>query len=343
MPHKHMITSRSAMLGAILILAAIAGAGCNRAPRTPDEVVHEATTFKVALLTPGSVSDAGWNAAAFDGMQQVKNNLAAASEVIETKTPEDAERALRDFATRGFNLIFAHGFEFTAPTLKVAGAFPRTIFVVTSGGATSANVASLSFKLEEAAYVEGVLAASMSKSGIAGAVGGVQTPGIKLTFDGFTRGFESINPQGKVLVNFIGNFDNVDEAKKAAQNQIAQHADVLMGNADAANLGVFLAAREAHIYAFGTHRGQTSLAPDVVLADAVADVPDAFLRVATAVKGGTFKPGMIELGMKDGMVTVVSNSKLKGRIPEAARERASAAEKEILAGKIAFASLPQGQ
>ncbi|MDO8431851.1 MAG: BMP family protein [Candidatus Binatus sp.] len=339
MPHKSMMTVLSAMLVAV----SIAALGCKRSPRTPDEVTHEATSFKVALLTPGSVSDAGWNAAAFDGMQHVKDNLAAVSEVVQTTSPADAEKALADFASRGFNLIFAHGYEYTTPTLKVAVAFPRTVFVVTSGGASSANVASLVFKLEEAAYVEGMLAASMSKSGIAGAVGGGQIPGIKLAFDGFTRGFESINPRGKVLVSFVGRLDDVPAAKKAALDQIAQHADLLIGNADAASLGVFLAARQAHVYAFGSHRGQTSLAPDVVLADAVADIPGAFLRVATQVKAGTFKPGMFEMGMKEGMVKVVYNEKLKDRVPETAIARASAAEKDIIDGKITFAPPPLAQ
>jgi len=319
-----------------IFVAIVLIAGCHRYPRTPDEVVHDETSFSVALLTPGSISDAGWNAAAFDGMELIKGNLAARTGLVQTTSPTEFEDAMRDFATRGFNLIFAHGFEYSDSALKVAPLFPKTTFIVTSGNVSASNVASLIFKIEEAAYVEGVLAGGMSKSGVVGAIGGIPLPAIKLAFDGFRRGFVSVQPKGRVLESFTGNFDDVGAAKEAALAQIGEGADLLMHSADAAGLGVFQAALQAHVYAFGSNRNQNSIAPDVVLASAVADIPNAFLVTATQVKGGSFHPGVIEMGMRDGMVKVVYNAHLKDRIPAAARERADAAEKDIIAGKITF-------
>ena len=195
-------------------------------------------------------------------------------------------------------------------------------------------MASLTFNVDEATYIEGVLAGGVSKTGIAGAIGGVQLPSIRMTFDGFKRGFLSVRPSGRVLVSYTGNFDDVGAAKEAALAQISRGADVLIHNADAAGLGVFEAASQAHVYAFGAFNNQNGVAPDVVLASAVTSTPLAFLKIAREVHEKRFHPGMIEFGMRDGMVSLVYNPKLESRIPAAALERARAVQQQFIDGKL---------
>jgi basic membrane lipoprotein Med (substrate-binding protein (PBP1-ABC) superfamily) len=275
------------------------------------------------------VSDAGWNAAAYEGLELIKSKLGAETALVQTTSPADFEDSMRDFATRGFNLVFAHGFEFTDAALKVARDFPNTYFVVSSGSEAARNVASLTFKVDEAAYVEGVLAGGISKTGVVGAIGGIELPSIRLTFEGFKRGFLSVQPKGHVLVSYTGNFNDVGAAKEAALAQVSQGADVLIHNADAAGLGVFEAAQERHVYAFGTFTNQNGVAPDVVIASSVTSTPQAFLKIATEVEHHQFHPRMIEYGMTDGMVKVVINPKLESRIPEAAIDRARKSERDL--------------
>jgi basic membrane lipoprotein Med (substrate-binding protein (PBP1-ABC) superfamily) len=309
-----------------LILLATSLASCTSPHATP----AQSSGFQVALLTPGPVSDGGWNAAAFEGLQLIKNKLGAETALVQTRSPADFDDSFRDFASRGFQLIFAHGYEYTDEALTVAKSFPNTYFVVSSGSASSANVASLTFNVDEATYVEGVLAGGVSKTGVAGAIGGIELPSIKATFDGFKRGFLSVQPKGRVLVSFTGNFNDVGAAKEAALAQISQGADVLIHNADAAGLGVFEAASQAHVFAFGAFNNQNDVAPDVVLASAVTSTPLAFLKIAEEVKSKQFHTGMLEFGMKDGMVHVVFNPKLESKIPPAAIERARAAERQFM-------------
>ena len=304
------------MLAAVAWLGTVLG-GCKAHRMTP----APSPRFRVALLTPGPVSDAGWNAAAYEGLELVKSKLGAETALVQTTSPADFEDSMRDFATRGFNLVFAHGFEFTDAALKVARDFPNTYFVVSSGSESSQNVGSLTFKVDEAAYVEGVLAGGITKTGVVGAIGGIELPSIRLTFEGFKRGFLSVQPKGRVLVSYTGNFNDVGAAKEAALAQISQGADVLMHNADAAGLGVFEAAQERHVYAFGTFTNQNGVAPDVVIASSVTSTPQAFLKIATEVKDHRFHPRMIEYGMSDGMVEIVLNPRLESKIPAAALER----------------------
>jgi len=323
-----MLAKSSLLVLFIAILASAAGCSHNEAAAPSQD------TFSVALLTPGPVSDAGWNAAAFDGLQLIKKTLGAQTAMVQTTSPADFEDAMRDFASRGFRVIFAHGFEYTDTALKVGKSFPKTYFIVTSGSGSSDNVASLTFKIEEAAYVEGVLAGKMTKTGVVGCIGGIELPAIHLTFNGFKKGFLSARPDGRMLSSFTGSFDDVGAAKEASLAQISQGADLLFHNADAAGLGVFQAAHQKQIYAFGANRNQNDIIPDTVLASAVTDIPRAFLNLATQIKAGSFHPGMLELGMKDGEVNVVYNPALLPKIPTAALDAAKAAEREIVAGAI---------
>jgi len=290
------------------------------------------------LLTPGPVSDAGWNASAYEGLKLIERQLGAKVAQVQTGSPADFEDAFRDFGSRNFDLVFAHGFEYTDAALAVGRDFPRTSFVVTSGSGTSSNVASLSFKIEDATYVEGVLAGGLTKTGVVGEIGGIEIPQIKVTFESFRRGFLEVRPDGRVLLTYTGSFDDVGAAKEAALAEISRKADLLFHNTDAAGLGVFEAAQQAGVMAFGINRDQSAVAPDWIVASAVADIPKAFLVIARQIRAGRFRPRMIEYGMRDGMVHLVYNPRLSNRITPAAIARANEAERAIMTGRLVIGS-----
>src|SRR5262250_79705 len=175
--------------GGLAVLILFVCAGCHResgsAPSAP-AAQSTAPSFKVALLTPGPVSDAGWNALAYEGLLAIRDQLGAEIAQVQTKTPAEFEAGFRDFGRRGFNLVFGHGFEFQDAAAAVAPDFPRTVFITTSGNTVRANVAPLRFMLEEATYLEGMLTALMSTTGKAGAVGGMAIPSVQSTITAYT-------------------------------------------------------------------------------------------------------------------------------------------------------------
>ena len=100
--------------------------------------VHEAAApakpaMKVGLLTPGSINDHGWNAIAWEGLQQIHDKLGAEISNQETKTPAEFEEGFRSYGARGFDLAFGHGFEFQDAALSAVKQYPKTIFITTSG------------------------------------------------------------------------------------------------------------------------------------------------------------------------------------------------------------------
>lgn len=290
--------------------------------------------FKVALLSPGPVSDAGWNALAYEGLLAIRDQLGAEIAQVEVKNPGQFEDAFRDFARRGYALVFGHGFEFQDAAAAVAPDFPDTVFITTSGNTVRPNVAPLRFMLEEATYLEGMLTALLSKSGKAGAVGGMAIPSVTSTIAAYEAGAKAVKPEFQVVTSYVGNWEDVGAAKEAALALVQQGADFLFHNADAAGLGVFQAAQQGGVLAFGANKNQNAVAPEVVLASAVIDIPKGFLTVARQVKDKTFVARVEKLGMRDGVISLQYNDALAARIPPEVRARVDAAQQAILAGTL---------
>lgn len=297
--------------------------------------------YRVALLTPGPISDGSWNAGAYEGLLRIRDSLGAEIAHVETRTPAEFEENFRAFARRGFQLVFGHGFEFQDAAARVAADFPRTVFITTSGSTVRPNVSPMVFRLEEATYLAGMLAGGVTRSGTLGFVGGIRLPPVEGTFLGFQGGARAVRPGVQVLVAYLGNFDDVAAAKENALAQIRRGADVILHNADAASFGVFQAARESRgVYALGANRDQNSIAPDVILASATLDIPHALLLMARTVREGRFQPGVRFFGIRDGVVDLVLNDSLaRTAVPQALRARIAAARDSISSGLLRVPSV----
>lgn len=317
-------------LAAVLLAAAFAAplAGCGQAaPQKPS------AEFRVALLTPGPISDAGWNAGAWEGLKAIERQLGAKVSHVQVKAPSEFEEQFRAYAADGYAVCFGHGFEFQDAAARVAREYPATVFVTTSGSRTSKNQAPLVFELEQATYLCGLAAGRMSKTAKAGMVGGVELPSIRSTFLAFEAGFLAGNPGAKATAVFTGSFEDVAGAKAASLALIDQGNDFLIHNANAAALGVFSAATERGVYAFGTNKDQNALAPSV-LASAVIDLPRAFVEAARTVKEGRFDGQPIRYGLASGVVSFVWNPALLGRVPAPVVDEIERTKEKIVSGAV---------
>ncbi len=325
-----------AILSVLLLFSLLFAIGCSKKDQQAEE-----KEFKVALLSPGPVSDAGWNAIAYEGLLRIRDELGAQISQVQTGTPAEFEEGFRDYASRGFDLVFGHGFEFQDAAAAVSPDFVNTVFITTSGSTVRDNVAPMVFELEEATYLMGMMAALMSKTGVAGVVGGVAIPSVKSTFIAFEGGAKDAVPDFKILKSYIGNWEDAGAAKEATLALIDQGADFILHNADAAGLGVFQAVKErANVYAFGSNADQNHIAPEVILASAVLDIPSSFLEVAKKVKDKQFKPDIMWLGMKEGIVSLAYNPRLEDRIPKDVRDRIDLMEAKIRSGEF---QVPRGK
>jgi len=323
------MTTRRRLLLALLaapLLATLPSCRKEAGPKAP-------AGFRVALLTPGPISDAGWNAGAFEGLKAIEKELGAKVSHVQVKTPSEFEEQFRAYATEGYSLCFGHGFEFQDAAARVAKDYPGTVFITTSGSQASANQAPLVFELEQATYLCGLVAGRMSKTAKAGMVGGVELPSIRSTFLAFEAGLKAGNPGAKATTVFTGSFEDVAGAKAAALALIDEGSDFLFHNANAAALGVFNAATERGVWAFGSNKDQNSLAPSV-LASAVIDLPRAFVEAARTVKEGRFDGQPIRYGLKSGVISFVWNPALLGRVPAPVVDEVERTKERIVSGEL---------
>jgi basic membrane lipoprotein Med (substrate-binding protein (PBP1-ABC) superfamily) len=293
------------------------------------------SAFRVALLTPGPISDKSWNGGAYDGLMFIRDSLGAEVSHIQTKTPAEFEENFRQYGSQGYQLVFGHGFEFQDAARRVAPEYPKTIFVTTSGTTAGPNLAGIRFAFEEPSYAAGILAAHMSKSGRIACIGGTELPPVKASFEAFASGARSVKPDIRVAVSYIGNWDDVTAGKEQALAQVASGADVIFQNADAAGLGVFQAARETRkAWVVGSNADQNGIAPEVTLGSVLIDLPLAFRGVAQEVKAGTFQPRVIVLGTGSRVVRLVLNPAVADSIPAVARAAVDSVVAALASGSV---------
>jgi basic membrane lipoprotein Med (substrate-binding protein (PBP1-ABC) superfamily) len=291
--------------------------------------------LRVGLITPGSIADAAWNSGAYRGLLQIRDSLKVSVSQVEARTPAEQEDALRTYAAQGYDLVFAHGFEFQGAAERVSRQYPKTVFIVTSGERAAGNVAPLVFRLEEASYLCGMVAGGMTRSNVLGFVGGIELPPIKAAYEGWVRGAHAVNPKVEARQIYLNSFDDAAAGREAALALIRIGADMFHHNADAAALGLFQAVKETPgVYAFGANSDQSELAPDHVLGSAVIDLPRAFLLVARDVRAGTFKPRIESFGLASGVIRYEPNQRLERLVPSPLRLRVRAAADSIAAGTL---------
>jgi basic membrane protein A and related proteins len=268
--------------------------------------------FRVALLSPGSINDDGWNALAYEGLKQMESKLGVVVGQQQVKeSPGDREQGFRDFAQRGFDVVIGHGGEFMDQALAVAPEFPNTTFVVTAGDKSATNVVSVVFDTGQASYLAGAMTALLSKTGRAGAIGGQDIPASSRNLRAFRNGARAVNPKFDVAIAYIGNWHDTAAARQQALAMIDKGADILTHDCDAAAAGVFQAAKERNIRIFGMQKDQSPLAPDNVVGSAVSDIPAGLAEVVRRILQKQQKGEVVHFGIKDNAVGFTMNSKLK--------------------------------
>lgn len=323
------------LLGAAAVVLAVACQNDSGAGRTSSSADSLRGVFRVALLTPGPISDQSWNGGAYEGLLRIRDSLGASVSHIQTKTPAEFDEQFRQYGAQNYDLVFGHGYEFQDAAKRVGPDFPKTIFVITSSTTTGPNIAGIQFAFADASYLAGMLAGTMSRTNVIGVIGGTELPPVKESFDAFTRGAKATNPKIRVLSSYIGNWDDVSAGREQALAQIGRNADVIFQNADAAGLGVFQAARETKkALVVGSNSNQNTVAPEITIASVVIDLPHAFLTVAREVKSRAFTPRVIRLGTESDVVTLVINPVFQPHIPAVALRAVDSMRTELRTGRF---------
>jgi len=198
----------------------------------------------------------------------------------------DMERILIEVAEeQAPDIIFGDAFGNEEAVRRVAGDFPEIAFVFGSGlGPSEPNVSVFDNWIHEPAYLSGLIAGSLSESGVIGVVGGYPVPEVNRIVNAFTIGVTEVNEDAEVLVTFINSWFDPAAAKEAALAQVDAGADLLF----AERFGVIEAAQENGLLAFGNMSDQNELAPESVVTGPVWNMTPTVQYVIAQVAGGTY-------------------------------------------------------
>ena len=260
--------------------------------------------LKVAFVYVGPVGDAGWTYAHDAGRKEVEAKFGdkVKTSFVENvpESAADAERVFRDLATQGNKVIFGTSFGFMESMLKVAKEFPDVKFEHATGFKTADNLGQYDVRTYEGAYLAGVVAGKMSKSGKLGVVGSVPIPEVIRNIDSFTLGARSVNPKATTRVVWVNKWFDPGKEREAATTLIGQGVDVLMQNTDSA--AVVQTAQEKGVYAIGWDSDMTKFGEKAHLAASMNKWGVYYTKVVGDVLENKWKPETIWWGLKEGMI-----------------------------------------
>ncbi|MGQ9804467.1 MAG: BMP family lipoprotein [Chlorobiales bacterium] len=306
--------------------------------------------FKSGLVFDvGGRGDKSFNDAAFRGVDMAKERLGIDYEYIEPGEGADREAALRQLSSQSdIAVIIGAGFIFTDDIYAVAKEYPHKKYVcidysIDTTKPIPENLAAITFREEEGSFLVGALAAMVSKTGIIGFVGGMDSPLIRKFQKGYENGAKYVRPDVKVVTGYAGltgeGFKNPAKGKELALSQYNQNADVIYHASGITGLGVFEAAREKGRFVIGVDMNQESEArsPDgktLVLTSMVKVVDEVVLNEITNVKNGTFKGGHKVLGLAEKGVDYIYNDVNRHLIPDSVRAAIEELRSKLIKGEI---------
>ncbi|MFZ3218562.1 MAG: BMP family ABC transporter substrate-binding protein [Rhodoferax sp.] len=263
--------------------------------------------LKIAFAYVGPVGDGGWSYAHDNGRKAVEKEFGdkvATTFVESVAESADAERVFRDMVGQGNKLIFGTTFGYMEPMLKVAADTKDVHFEHATGYKTAENMSTYDSRTYEGAYMAGVIAGKMSKTGTLGVVASVPIPEVIRNINSFTLGAQSSNPKIKTKVVWVNEWFNPPKETEAATSLINGGADVLFQNTDSP--AVLKTAQDKGKRAFGWDSDMTAYGPKAHLASAIINWGPYYIKTVKDALDGKSTSGQSWWGVKEGAIDIVS-------------------------------------
>ena len=296
---------------AVTAVAAAVLVGCGKKPEAeapaPAASAPKAEPLKIAFAYVGPVGDGGWTFAHDNARKAVEKEFGdkiVTSFVENVPESADAERVIRDMATQGNKVIFGTTFGYMETMLKLAPEFKDVKFEHATGYKTADNMRTYDSRTYEGAYMAGLIAGKMSKTGTLGVVASVPIPEVIRNINSFTLGAQTSNPKIKTKVVWVNEWFNPPKETEAATSLINGGADVLFQNTDSP--AVLKTAQDKGKRAFGWDSDMTAYGPKAHLASAVINWTPYYIKATKDALEGTWTTGGVWWGVKEGAIDLVS-------------------------------------
>jgi basic membrane protein A and related proteins len=287
----------------------------------------------------GGKFDKSFNEAAFNGAERFKRETGIAYREFEVTAEAQRDQALRNLARRGATVIVAVGFAQAVPVKGAAEEFRNVKFNIIDAVVDLPNVQSFVFKEQEGSFLAGMMAASASKTGKVGFVGGMDIPLIRAFGCGYAQGARFVNPRVEIIQNMTGTtpaaWRDPTRGGELARAQFDRGVDVVYAAAGGTGLGVLQAAKDQGKLSIGVDSNQNHLHPGSVLTSMIKRVDVAVYEAFKAARDNSWRPGVRNLGLKEDGVGVAIDEHNRRLVSAEMEAAVGKARDEIVAGRIA--------
>lgn len=211
------------------------------------EVSAQKTVERVAIVTPGSRTNQGWDQQGVDNLVATGESLGVDVDVVENGGYDDITPILISLADDGADLIVCHASGYQTVCPEFAHEFGVPVVVIENPGAVEDGLVSdIETQAQDAAYLAGVVAGLETQTGIVSIVVSGEPPTWNFMTVGFAEGLHSVLPDATLLYQVIGEaaYDDAPNAKRATESAIAAGADIVFGMGDGASFGMIQAINE---------------------------------------------------------------------------------------------------
>ena len=317
------------LLALLLSLAMVAAAcGSDEAEGGDDGGGETDTDLTFAIVAPSASDDLAFTQSMVDAVA----SLGITPQVTDgTFVVEEAASAIRGYAEDGINVVIAHGTQYGASLAEIAPDFPETTFIWGTATDTQGldNVFAYYPEANQGGYVNGVMAAALTESGVIGVVGPVEAGDAVAYVDGFAKGAEANG--ATVNITYTGSFGDVALASEAAQAHLTNNADVLTGSAQMVVGAVTVASGEGVPW-FGTQANQTPMGPEVVVASQVYHWEVVLEQMIAEIEGGTLGGKAYAVTLENGGLEIEYNADFD--LPDDVKAKADETIAGIIDGSI---------
>ena len=245
----------------------------------------------------------------------------------------DYARVIREYAEAGNTLIIGEVFGAEQEAREVAADYPDVAFLMGSSfkdDPALPNFAVFDNYIQDAAYLSGIIAGSMTETGNIGMVGGFPIPEVNRLMHAFMSGAQEMNPDITFQVSFIGSWFDPPKAKETAFAMVENGADILY----AERFGVSDAAKEQGILAIGNVIDTQPEYPDTVVASAIWHFEPTLDKAIAEVQAGTFTAADygIYSFMNQGGTSLAPLGTFEGKVPAEALALVEQRKAEIMSG-----------
>jgi simple sugar transport system substrate-binding protein len=324
----HDTTRRQLLAGGALAGASLALPGALRS-------AFAQAPITVGIIYVGPRDDFGYNQAHAEAAAQL-TKLPGVKVVEEENVPETqaVQKTMQGMiAQDGATLLFPTSFGYFDPhMLAIAGRNPKVRFSHCGGmwtkGKHPDNTGSFFGYIDEAQYLNGVIAGHMSKSKKLGFVAAKPIPQVLRNINAFTMGARSVDPKITTNVIFTGDWSMPVKEAEATNAMADQGIDVFTMHVDGPKVIVETAAKRGRMVC-GYHASQAKLAPNAYLTGAEWNWLTAYTQIVDAARTGKPHPNFVRGGLKDGFV---KSSPYGAMVSEGARKNAEDVRKKMMAG-----------